>query len=268
MDSTREWVSRHWWGGYELKDGEWGLWQIGPLRLWAVLARTELRVETHNAGDPQASDLRIDRPSPAPAGVEGRKIMRFSFRKPPPKLLIAPLLADRSIVSMPDYPFYIPAGEEATLYISSPLWLRLAAGNEPIALAEIPVFRPSDTWFGPSTREGELAYSSHTRARLQLEDVPVRPHRATTPVRIRNRGGDALLLERLSLPVPYLSLYCADNGSLWTQAVTLERHSGGALTELRIDEVPFPGTEGERLAGPRLEAQKSVMVRAFTALFS
>src|SRR5439155_1571474 len=81
--------------------------------------------------------------------------------------------------------------------------------------------RLSDTWYGPNTREGELCYSSKTFCRTHLADLPLRPHRVLTPVSIQNNAKDPLLLEQLSLPLPYLSTYVDENGSLWTEEITV-----------------------------------------------
>lgn len=66
--------------------------------------------------------------------------------------------------------------------------------------------RPSDTWFGPTTSEGEPCYASKTVCRLRVEDVPLRPHRCLTKVTLRNRADDSLSLDRLKLPVNALAL--------------------------------------------------------------
>lgn len=102
-------------------------------------------------------------------------------------LKLVPIMADRLVVSRPKSPFRILPGQHATLFVSTPAWVRIALGNGK-ALAELPLFRPSDTWFGPSTLVGELGYAARTHCRLDVCDVPFRPHRAVTPLRVENRS--------------------------------------------------------------------------------
>jgi len=140
--------------------------------------------------------------------------------------------------------------------------------DPPVLLREIPIQLLSDTWFGPSTREGELAYASQTSARLLLENLPRRSNRAVTPVSFRNRAESALFLERLSLPVPYLPLYAVENEFLWTPCVTLDRESNTELVKLQIEEKPpVQAKHPRRVCEPREVVEKGMLVRAFSALF-
>jgi hypothetical protein len=130
------------------------------------------------------------------------------------------------------------------------------------------VQRLSDTWFGPSTREGELCYAARTHARNHLEQVPRRPHRAVTPVKVRNEAATLLPIEKLSLPVPMLSVYGDPQGGLWSEEVHLTRAADSDMASLRV----VPGrptfvTTADRLSGPRTEPGRGGLVRAFTDLF-
>jgi len=50
-----------------------------------------------------------------------------------------------------EQPLGVPPGEQASVYVSSPLWVRIETGKPAKLLCELPTFRPSDTWFGPNT---------------------------------------------------------------------------------------------------------------------
>ena len=177
-------------------------------------------------------------------------------------------LANRPVISRPVTPFHLPAGEEATLFVSTPVWLHLAAAKPLRDLTDVPIQRPSDTWFGPSTREGQLCYDSRTSGRLHLEEVPQRPHRAVTRVVIRNDGSDALRLERLSLPAPFLAVFEADDGLLWTTPVTLVREPSGEMGTVKIHEnPPQEARHARRLSPPREKPTHASLVRALSALF-
>ena len=84
---------------------------------------------------------------------------------------------------------------------------------------------------------------------------------------IVNNSDEPLLLERLSLPVPFLSLYSSEGGTLWTNGVTMCRESDTDIAEITVSEAP-PPTEyiTHRLTGPRRIAEKNMFIRAFGAL--
>ncbi|MFU8817032.1 MAG: hypothetical protein ACNA7W_16925, partial [Pseudomonadales bacterium] len=116
--------------------------------------------------------------------------------------------------------------------------------------------------------EGELCYSGKTHARHTLAEVPRRAHRAITPLRVRNEAATPLPLDKISLPVPVLSVFGAADGSLWTEAVTMIRGSDSDMAALRIEKAPteFAGPV-DLVSGPRREQAKSGLVRAFNVLF-
>lgn len=182
---------------------------------------------------------------------------------------LVPMLADRPVVIRPRSPVSLLPGSQTTMYLSTPVTLRIQVrGTPPLVLREVPMLRLSDTWFGPSTREGELCYAGRTHARHALEELPRRVHRVITAVRIVNHAPSALALERISLPVPVLSVFGASDGRLWTQAVSLQRSSDSDMAALRIDDKP-PAEAGavEPLSGPRQQPERGGVVRAFSLLF-
>ncbi len=159
----------------------------------------------------------------------------------------------------------IPSGEEGTFYISSPVSVSIESDRLEKPLLELPTVILSDTWFGPNTREGELCYAARTSARNEKADVPLRPYRAVTPVTLRNHAKETLKIEKLSIPLPFLAVYGQDDGTLWTEPVTLEHHSAESLATMKIGKAP----QGSRqLAPARQPAQKHNVVRAFINLFT
>ena len=181
---------------------------------------------------------------------------------------LKPLLADRPLVSRPVTPLYVPAGETAIIFVRSPLWLRIEVGDPLVSLQELPILRPSDTWFGPTTMEGELCYAGRTAARLHLEEIPIGPHHAVTQVTIQNRAGTQLLVERLKLPVPYLALFEASDGLLWTQGVTMTRSRNTEMADFQIEQSPPEHTGAVKLLSePRQTTSIKSAIYAFGGLF-
>lgn len=264
-----------WWGSFSLAEGQGGRWQVGPSTVWISRSAQEWRVVHLQHGDPFESTVQISVPLPEEEAIVSlddldpkAAISRYSFRKTDTHLLVMPALADRAIVIRPDKPLYVPAGEEVTLYISTPLWICIEVGEPARLLQEIPSYRASDTWFGASTLDGELCYASRTTARLLLQDVPPRFHRALTPILIHNEAEDALLLERIRLPVQHLSLFQAANDFLWTERVTLDRERSGEQAALHLGAGAPPEAARARLIRPpRHPLRTNVIVRAFSSFF-
>jgi hypothetical protein len=255
-----------WWDAHEIEQGHTLRCAVGPLTVWLYRGEDEWRLAWERA---EESDdvLRVE--------VETRlglprtaRHERYVFQRSSQAARLRPLLADRAVVVGAYQPVFVPSGEETTLYISSPLSLQVEVGEAGVVLQEIPILRLSDTWFGPNTREGELCYAARTNARHSLREVQLRPHRAVTPVRIRNQGRTQLPIEKLSLPVPLLSLYGRADGSLWTQAIALTRAAESDLANLRVDAGPPPEAAGASLlSSPRRATERGTLVRAFSGLF-
>jgi len=246
-----------WWGSVTLAVGGVARWRAGPSTVHAERRMADWRV-WHEAGtDPYAVEAerarRIDEPAP-----EGAPTVRFSFAETPDTIAVTPALADRPVIVRPESTLAVPPGERVTLYVSAPVWMALqlevrrpkrgSKGPSPVVLAELPTSRPSDTWFGPSTREGELCYAVRTSARLEAADLPLRPHRAVTPVTVENQGATPLDVTRISVPMTFLALYLDRGGRLWTDGVLFTRAADG---DASVKVAPAAPAGAERLAGPR-----------------
>jgi hypothetical protein len=241
------------------------------LTLWIQRLEGEWRIAHETGSDPLDVSLEEDLPADVGDLLLKEGVARFVTAGKSEEVVISAALADRSVVTSSEQPLSVPSGEEVTVYVSSPLWVRIETGKPAKLLCEIPVFRPSDTWFGPDTTEGELCYASRTFHRVRLEDIPVRPHRATTAVKIKNRAKSMLALERMQVPVTHLALYRAGDGRLWTQDVLFERAGEDDFVALRLGGRGKPAAAGsgevKQIAGPRVQASGNIVVRAFTSLF-
>lgn len=259
-----------WWGPRELECGQTLIIELEGLQL-AIARRPSEWAFFYNQPTARAEQPRShwqQRLGSATAD-DYEEVARFVFRNTHAPLNIRPALADRPVISRPVTPLNLPPAEEVTLYVSSPLWLQIHGEGFKEPLLDIPIQRASDTWFGPSTQSGELCYASRTHGYLALAEVPVRLHRAITPIIIRNHADSPLLLERIALPAPNLSLYADDNCQLWTEAITLERESDGDMASLEIDkQAPAHLHKPLLINEPRSRAHKgSLAVRAFSVLF-
>jgi hypothetical protein len=260
--------SAPWWGKYTLHEGETACWRMGELRLWVQRARHEWHLTS--AYQPGAEAVvEVLRPCVAEGPPASAAEHRYGFQHPGDSVRLEPRAPDRPLVWRPAEPLSIGPGEESTLYLRMPLWLAFRVEGRDAVLWESPLRRLSDTWFGAPTQEGGYAYSAESKIFLDAQECPRDALHAITPIAIRNSANALLHLDRLNLPVPYLSLYAAQDGGVWTQKVTLERdEEDEALALLRVGKgAPQEAGEGALLAGPRADAEKNLVFQAFRRLF-
>lgn len=270
-----------WWGRFSIDLETGGEWRVGPSTVWIYRSEHSWRIIHRPSTDPRTADPMAKRSdvtlpvgeeemSPILAGEdEELDTSRFSVRSTHEALALEPVLADRPVVSRPEHPIYVLPDESVTLYLSTPLWVRVKLVDSNRTLRELPSHRMSDTWFGPSTREGELCYATRTAGRLRLDRLPLRLHRALTPLRIRNTASDALPLERVQLPAPHLALYVTPSDALWTQAVTMTREPGAEGASVRIQSGPPPdAADAELIQEPRETNRRGLFTSTFSAFGS
>lgn len=259
-----------WWGDFTLNGSLPGVFRIGP----AVLSVSRLPGEWQIVYDAdvvekeESNDVRIDLQSAAPVEFSRRAVVnRFGISTDVSTIRLTPALADRHVVVQSETPFHILPGQNITYYVSIPLWVAFHSGKPFVKMTEMPIFRPSDTWFGPSTTQGELCYASTTSGRLRLEDVRFRPHRAVTVVLLRNMTGNPVFLKSLNLPAPNLSLYESADGYLWTQPVKLEMTGHFDYAELSLKQrAPSEAVKAKLVCEPREKTVNNKLTQAMSRL--
>ncbi|MCB9735464.1 MAG: hypothetical protein H6745_22980 [Deltaproteobacteria bacterium] len=258
------------WGRvFALSPGETGRVRVGPLEMTIARKEREWRVGLEQDPDPLRGDFAAIMPDPGLELPDAKILHRFAVADPSPELTLTPRLADRSVVVRPARPFWLLAGDELEVFMSTPIWLAMTLLPKEQVVLDVPTSRPSDTWFGTSTREGELCYASRTAARLELADVPHRAARALSVVLLRNRASEPVSLERLHLPAPQLELFTDAAGRLWTQAIELEL-GGPDAGELRFVPGPPPAAgDAVPIGAPRRpQARRQLLVRALSGLWT
>ncbi len=257
-----------WWGCFDVAVGQTGRWDVGPFSLSITHMQAEWQVQYREADndDEILNDWKVHNPGePLDAGAN---VARFLSGRASSGVELRPALADRALVVRPVNPLYLPTDERVNLFVSSPLWITASVAQGNVQLLDVPIQRPSDTWFGPSTWEGDLCYAARTRARLNLEALPPRPHRAITGVRIHNKGKQTMLLERLTLPMTHLTLYSDADGMLWTNDLRIAVEDRPSIAELRIKKGnPLGNMALKRVADPRDAVEDHVLQRALHAIF-
>lgn len=259
---------RHWWGPLTVQHGRAARFRVGPLILTIMRLENEWRLWRDTSGDANDRSLQVERdaepPEPGPSAI----VSRYGLADGSTTIEVTPVMPDRAVVTRPEHPFTVPAHDNVTVYVGCPLWLRVAQGApHPKPLEDFPAFRPSQCWWGPNTRQGQLCYATRTYGRLRLDETVVYPHRVTTAVEIRNRADQPLLVERVNLPVGRLSIYVSRDGRLWTQKMTLERAAGQDATLNVGKETPPEAHAAKLVSGPRQAASQRMLFQAFGGLF-
>jgi hypothetical protein len=254
-----------WWGTFALPLGKVLHFRVGPCALWVERLAREVRVMHVQHQDPLDTTLGVASADPVPDGaLEAR---RYAVPEAVQAIELSPGLADRPVVVRTSEPFHVLAGHDARLYLTTPAWIRIAAAEPRREMIEQPCYRPSDTWFGPSTREGQLCYAGTTTARLSLNELSLRPGRAVTCVHIINESKSLLALDRISIPAPALSVFAARDHRLWTEPLEVRREPDGEIRGLTIGRGAPEQAEGAvRLSAPRQSDDPSLFARAFKAL--
>ena len=255
-----------WWGEFRILESSAGRWRVGPLILTIAHARGEWRVCRDSSGDSADQSRELEIPVEFSRESSCQLLTRYAASPGAESIRITPILPDRSVAARPEHPVTVPARGEVAIYVGSPLWLRLSEGDATL-LEELPAFRPSPTWWGPSTIEGELCYASRTAGRIRREELINYAHRVITQVRIVNRADAPLVIERLNLPVRRLGLFASEEGVLWTETVVLERGQKKDFAELNLTKGP-PDVAGvvDRVSEPR-DQDGTDLFRAFGSLF-
>jgi hypothetical protein len=251
---------RPWWGSFVLQPGMTRHHTLGPLELWIERRVGEVRVAWSSRGEPLAYDFAIDENADPPSESLDLVVQRFGLPDGPTDFSLVPLLADRDMVVSPQELISVLPGCTVTLYISSPVWFELGLRDPAVPLVEAPTYRPSDTWFGPNTRQGDLCYWSRVRARLDRGNLPLRAQRAATALTISNLASTPFPVDRLRLPLPLLSLFATQEGRLWTDTVCVTRHADGTTVDLDFAGAPDdPGAA--RVRGPRRTVERHMFNR-------
>ena len=257
-----------WWDEREVAPGSGVVLRLGPLDLMVFNSNGEWQIAfEHGESDEQEGrswsvETLHERPTALPADFE-----RFVASSEGELVRFLPRSGDRPLVVRPRVPLHVLPGGETNVYVSAPIWVEVLVGRRQTSLRHVPTSRLSDTWVGATTLQGEVAYALATYARGDLERVARRPHRAITPIVIRNRGNDELQFDRVSLPVPFLSVFATEKGELWTEAVTLTRDADDEMAELRVSRgAPAEAKGGRQVSEPRERAESNVLVRAFSKM--
>ncbi|RMF18745.1 MAG: hypothetical protein D6758_03485 [Gammaproteobacteria bacterium] len=238
---------------------------LGTLRLHVSRLLHEWQVsQTFENDDLKSPECALDYcvPTTSPA-------FRYAVGESRSPLQIIPRLAAMPVVVRPFSPVSIAPDTRVTIFCSTSLWLELALpGSGKPATHEVPVRKESETWFGPSPREGELCYAVKTHARLYLGAISRAHSRVLTCLHVENRSGRTQSIDRINLPVPMLSLFEDDRGYLCTNDVAVRLEADSSEAELKL--LPRPDSQlGQmrQVSAPRQQDPVRLIKRTLSRWF-
>lgn len=257
-----------WWDSYPFQKDQKALWQIGPFTLRAEFCQHEWIIQYERGADALATHCEIKFPFVTEhLTAEVKNTYRFGFAHSNGRLTLSPRLADRPVVVRPISPIYILPHTHVTIFLSTALWINIALSDPEITIHTTALFRPSDTWFGQLFGDGELCYASQTFGRMRLKDMDIRPHRAITALHIENLNSEPLYLERIKLPVEFLSLYASEDNSLWTNSVQLVSLRNEKMASIKIDRDPPAHAHNPKLVHKSEAKSDNIILRALNSIF-
>lgn len=169
-------------------------------------------------------------------------------------------------------------GAHLDLFQAVPLWLQIVQADGAL-LCDRPIVRPSDTFFGSTTRQGELAYATAEAAALDEGSLRGRPDLALAQIQLRNLSARDWSIQRLYLPAPSLSLYVEAHDRepdeedafcpFRTSSLVIERTDNHVRADVRVDKSPPPTLRSPLVAAePRHRATPNLLVRALSEILS
>jgi hypothetical protein len=249
----------------EMNEGEVFHLRYGPLDLYIEKIHNEIRLRWMTSNDWMDASFHYQYPF---QGMFPERLLsekRFAYKGKKPRLLVVPCLGEKPFVAKPDNTFMVLPGEQAQIYMSTPMNIRIIdMGNKQI-IDEIPVIHRTQTWFGETPTYGQLCFFTNIKAALHEENLPFRPHRAMTYVIIENRSKVPIPIERLKIPVNYLTLYQDDRGLFVTSSLKVKCDEKGKMKDVKIAP---PGKKHGKLfkiLSPR-DAISNVLFKTVTEL--
>lgn len=259
-----------WWGAHSFALGQTRCLRVGPLFLELTRRENEWSVsygyDVHELSDTFGVDSHA---APVRSLLESR---RFALETSA-EISLVPWLVEQPTVVRPIHRLTLPQGADISLYFSTAVNVVARDGSatgtarrrgQGALLTEFPTVRPKETFFGPSTMEGEVCFVSRTLAKLSLDELPFRPNRAITEVRLANRGKEPVDIARFRVPMPYLSLYWSEETARFLTEPVSFTADGDGLGALAVGKPPAGAT---RISGPR-EELKVPITQALSRLWA
>ncbi|OGC07133.1 hypothetical protein A2V82_13565 [candidate division KSB1 bacterium RBG_16_48_16] len=245
------------WGELDIRTDEVIALSIGELRLWLTRDENELRIACKRC---ESVDEVVNEDE-----VE-REWHRWAITQKNLRIKISPMLPGRPIVVEAETPFRIIEGGQAKIFVRLPIWLQISTGKKfSKTLLEMPTLTLSNTWFGTFV-DGELCYWISSGARRNIEADAQRPFLAICPVQVIDKTNEGLLLQKICLRAPYLTLF-HDGRQLWTDEVKVSYKGEARFSQLEYSgRAPKECRQAVVIAEPQIKPKKIILGRTFASL--
>lgn len=180
------------------------------------------------------------------------------------ELILVPALPNKAVVFRNNKNIKVSAGESTRLFFTIPLSMQFYFDEvkDETRLAEVPLRRLSDTWFGEMDN-GEPAYSIGSTYYKSLAEVDARVWEAIASVEIINNTFGVLDLQRLILRVEEFNLY-RKGDQILTNHVTIEFKGQEQVESVNLStRDDIHGDKFELVANKRLSDSKKLLRRSF-----
>lgn len=253
------------WNTHNLALDNIGHWKIGPLELWIKRYENEWRIYSKRSSNPSIKEINAKVPvlENIPPNLDAQ---RFGVRETSPELTFHPVLSDRAVVVRPEKPFHLPAKEEVSIFVNTSVWLKISYGPAKMPMATLPIYRPSDTWFGSSTTDGELCYSARSKAKIRFNDLEIYPYRAVTNIQLQNKSNTDLFLERIKVPIPALSLYLSEEQVYFTDSMIYCREPDAKHINITYNPPPKVAGKCVLIHRPHVRLEQNLVSKAISQL--
>ncbi len=218
----------------QMQDGESFHLRFGPLDLYIEKIASEIRLRWMTSNDWLDSSFHHQFPFTGMYPTNLLKEKRFAYSEKAPLLKVVPCLGEMPFVVKPDTTFMVLPGEKAKIYLSTPMNIRLLDGESRQVIDEVPVLHRVKTWFGESPTKGQLCFFTRIHAALLEENLPFRPHRALTHLYIENSSNKPIPIEKIKIPVNFLTLYQEERGLFVTSSLSVRIDPNENLKDLKI----------------------------------
>jgi hypothetical protein len=222
---------KDWWGTFTLAENALMSWHVGErviaiqrraneYRVWDVQAAIDTKANPTVDVTSADSLLSFSGCDPNFVSLAEFEPQRFLTQQTSQSLRVKPMMPDRAVVIKPRIPISILPKESISLYAHIPLWSAFfhieKEGEREKSIVDIPIARPSDSWFGSSTMVGELCYAIDSDAYTDKSTIPHSLFFAVTQIDIDNQSDSPLLVRRIKVPTTNLCLYQETAGQLYS----------------------------------------------------
>lgn len=230
------------WSPLHLSDNEIMQRQVDRCSIWLKKHDDEIWF-THQYSEEEGHKFMPDDPPP------DADWSRWVLRKPADHLLFEPVMPDRPLVIMPEFPMHISKDAQLQVFTRIPLWVRVQTDDpNPEVILELPIVPVSKTWFGTMV-DGELCYYSTTKARRTLNKDVARPWLVNCPIIIENESESSLDFQRFCYRVEHLTIY-ETNAEFWADETKISYQG-----EDQVSNISMRGKVHANLNQPKLRTR-------------